>query len=144
MERDGKMGVYLDGSVGVGVSRLEVIEGPSGRRQRTKAERARIAAESLISGVRVADVARKHGTTRWQVYDWRKKLRTGQLVLPESVAGLPMFAPLVVEDPEPDAPAGGGGSGIEIVVGDVVIRAGAGADEGQLTRAIRAARAAAS
>ena len=35
----------------------------------------------------------------------------------------------------------GGG---EIVVGDVVIRAGADADEGQLTRAIRAARAAAS
>ncbi|MDQ3525932.1 MAG: transposase [Chloroflexota bacterium] len=144
LERDGKMGVHLDGSVGVGVSRLEVIEGPSGRRRRTKAERARIAAESLIPGVRVADVARTHGTTRWQVYDWRKKLRTGQLVLPESVAALPIFAPLVVEDPEPDTSAAGGGFGIEIVVGDVVIRAGAGADEGQLTRAIRAARAAAS
>ena len=26
MERDGKMGVHLDGSMGVGVSRLEVIE----------------------------------------------------------------------------------------------------------------------
>ncbi len=36
------MGVHLDGSRGVGVSRLEVVEGPSGRRQRTKAERARI------------------------------------------------------------------------------------------------------
>lgn len=45
MERDGKMGVQLDGSIGVGVSRLEVIGGPSGRRRRTKAERARIAAE---------------------------------------------------------------------------------------------------
>lgn len=144
MERDGKMGVHLDGLVGVGVSRLDVIEGPSGRRRRTKAERARIAAESLIPGVQVADVARKHGTTRWQVYDWRKKLRTGQLVLPESVAALPIFAPLVVEDPEADASVAGGGFGIEIVVGDVVIRAGAGADEGQLTRAIRAARAAAS
>ena len=32
----------------------------------------------------------------------------------------------------------------QIVVADVVIRAGAGADEGRLTRAIRAARAAAS
>ncbi|SEO27685.1 hypothetical protein SAMN04489859_105719, partial [Paracoccus alcaliphilus] len=27
MERDGKMGVQLDGSIGVGVSRLEVIGG---------------------------------------------------------------------------------------------------------------------
>ena len=92
------MGVHLDGSTVVGVSRLEVIEGPSGRRRRTKAERARIAAESLVPGVTVADVARRHGTTRWQVYDWRKKLRTGQLVVPESVAALPMFAELVVED----------------------------------------------
>ena len=35
-------------------------------------------------------------------------------------------------------------SDLEIVVGDIVIRAGADANEGQLTRAIRAARAAAS
>jgi len=47
------------------------IKGPSGRRRLTKAERARIAAESMMPGVTVADVARKHGTTRWQVYDWR-------------------------------------------------------------------------
>jgi transposase len=138
------MGVHLDGSKSVGVSRLEVIEGPSGRRRRTKAERARIAAESMMSGVAVADVARKHGTTRWQVYDWRKQLRKGNLLLPQSVAALPMFAELVVADPELARSATGGGSDIEIVVGDVLIRAGAGANEGQLTRAIRAALAAVS
>ena len=142
MERDGKMGVHLDGSRSVGVSRLEVIEGPSGRRRRTKAERARIAAESMMPGVAVADVARRRGTTRWQIYDWRKQMRKGSLVLPESVAALPMFAELVVAEPE-QAPSAAG-SDIEIVVADVVIRAGAGADEGRLTRAIRAARAAAS
>jgi transposase len=136
------MGVHLDGSTGVGVSRLEVIEGPSGRRQRTKAERARIAAESLMPGVKVADVARKHGTSRWQIYDWRRQLRTGQLVMPESVAALPMFAELVVEAPGADALPPHARSDLEIVVGDVVIRAGADADEGQMTRAIRAARAA--
>ena len=48
-----------------------------------------------------------------------------------------------IEDSAADAPSPGGRSDLEIVVGDVVIRAGAGADEGQLTRAIRAARAAA-
>jgi transposase len=144
LARDGKEGVPFDGSVGFGFSRLEVIEGPSGRRRRTKAERARIAAESLMPGASVADVARKRGTTRWQVYDWRKKLRTGQLVLPESVAALPMFAELAVEDAAPDASSARATPDLEIVVGDVVIRAGAGVDEGQLTRAIRAARAAAS
>ena len=143
MEIDGKMGVQLDGSTSVGVSRLEVIEGPSGRRRRTKAERARIAAESMMLGVTVADVARKHGTTRWQIYDWRKQLRKGNLVVPESVASLPVFAELVVDDSATAAPAAAR-SDLEIILGDVVIRAGAGADEGLLTRAIRAARAAAS
>ncbi len=144
MERDGKMGVQLDGSMGVGVSRLEVIEGPSGRRRRRKAERARIAAESLMPGVTVADVARRYGTTRWQIYDWRKQIRKGNLVVPESVAALPMFAKLVVDDTAAEAPLAVLGSDLEIVVGDVVIRAGSGVDEGRLTRAIRAARAAAS
>lgn len=144
MEQDGKVGVHLAGSFGGGVSRLEVIEGPTGRRRRTKRERARTAAESLMPGVSVADVARRHGTTRWQVYDWRKKLRAGQLVVPESVAALPMFAELVVEG-APAAPATTeAASGVEIVVSDVVIRAGADTAEGLLTRAIRAARAAAS
>ena len=144
MERDGKMGAHLDGPTGVGVSRLEVIEGPSGRRRRTKAERARIAAESMMPGVRVADVARKHGTTRWQIYDWRNQIRKGNLVVPESVAALAMFAELVVDDSAVDAATARPASDLEIVVGDIVIRAGANADEGQLTRAIRAARAAAS
>lgn len=145
MERGGKVCVHLDGSLGGVVSRLEVLEGPTGRRRRTKAERARIAAESLMPGVSVADVARRHGTTRWQVYDWRKKLRTGQLVVPESVAALPMFAELVVEGGSAEVPPTTEvTSGVEIVVGDVVIRTGSGADEKLLTRAIRAARAAVS
>lgn len=94
--------------------------------------------------VTVADTARKHGTTRWQIYDWRKQIRKGNLVVPESIAALPIFAELVVDDRATAAPLVAVGSDIEIIVGDVVIRAGAGADEGQLTRAIRAARAAAS
>lgn len=139
------MGVHLDGSSGGDVSRLEVIEGPTGRRRRTKAERARIAAESLVPGASVTDVARRHGTTRWQVYDWRKKLRTGQLVVPESVVALPMFAELVVEGAAAEMPAETEvTAGVEIVVGDVVIRVGADAEEVLLTRSIRAARAAAS
>jgi transposase len=138
------MGVHLDGSRGVGVSRQEVIEGPSGRRQRTKAERSRIAVESMMPGVKVADVARKHGTTRWQIYDWRKQIRKGSLVVPESVAALPVFAELAVGDCAAEASPPAGKSDLEIIVGGVVIRAGAGTDERQLTRAIRAARAAAS
>ncbi|WP_236938216.1 transposase [Frigidibacter mobilis] len=99
------MGVHLDGSTVFEVSRLDVIEGPSGRRRRNKAERARIAAESMMPGVTVAEVARRHGTTRWQIYDWRKQLRKGNLVVPGNVAVLPVFAELVVDDNSAEAPA---------------------------------------
>lgn len=40
------------------------------------AEKASIAAESRIRGP-VAAIARKHGATRWQVCDWRRRLRQG-------------------------------------------------------------------
>ncbi|MDP2739835.1 MAG: hypothetical protein Q8O82_14330 [Pseudorhodobacter sp.] len=59
-----------------------------------------------MSGVKVADVAPKHGTTRWQICDWRKQIRTGNLMLPENVAALRMFAELVVDDTAADAPRG--------------------------------------
>ena len=63
------------------------------------AEKARIIAESLMPGVRVADVARKYGATRWQVYNWRKRLRRQErLAGPESTDGAPVFAAVVVQD----------------------------------------------
>lgn len=83
MGADGKMDVHLDVPTAGYAGRVEVLDGPTGRRVRSEAERARIAAESLMPGVQVAAVARKHGATRWQVYDWRRRLRQGQLALPE-------------------------------------------------------------
>ncbi|SFU21735.1 transposase [Sedimentitalea nanhaiensis] len=91
------MDVSLDGSTGGYAGRIEVLEGRSGRRFRSEAERARIAAESMMPGAKVADVARRHTVTRWQVYDWRKKLMAGALALPAETADAPMFAALVVE-----------------------------------------------
>jgi transposase len=138
MARDGKMGVHLDVPKLGYAGRLEVIEGPTGRRRRSDAEKARIVAESLLPGVRVADVARRHAVTRWQVYDWRRLVRSGRLALPESVAAAPAFAALVVEP----QPVSAKSAGIEVVVGDVVIRAGQDVEEGHLSRVIRAVRAA--
>src|SRR3546814_461897 len=79
MDRDGKTDVCLDVPNDGYAGRLEVLEGPTGRRRRSEEERARIAAESLLPGAQVAEVARRHGVTRWQVYDWRKRLRAGRL-----------------------------------------------------------------
>jgi transposase len=137
MGRDGKMGVHLDVSGNGSAGRLEVIEGPTGRRKRTRAEKARIVAESLMPGARVAEVARKYGATRWQVYDWRKRLRRQErLALPERAGAAPAFAAVVVVD----APQRSATACIEIVVGDVVIRAEPGVDDEHLSRIIRLAR----
>jgi transposase len=94
---DVKMDGSLDGSTDGYAGRIEVLEGRSGRRLRSEAERARIAAESLVPGAKVADVARWHGATRWQVYDWRRKLTSGALALSEETMTEPAFAALVVE-----------------------------------------------
>ncbi len=143
------MDVSLDGSTDGFAGRIEILEDRSGRRIRSEAERARIAAESLVPGVRVADVARRHEVTRWQVYDWRKKLKTGVLALPAEAAKEPMFAALVVE-PKPIRSSRSRkrcsvmtrSCKIELVVDGVTLRVSADIDEAQLTRTIRAIRAA--
>ncbi|MDE2330133.1 MAG: IS66 family insertion sequence element accessory protein TnpB [Bradyrhizobium sp.] len=111
------MDVQIDLSTAGYGGRLEVLEGPTGRRVRSDAEKARIAAESLLPGG-VAAVVRKHGATRWQVYDWP---RQGQLALPESVAA--SFAPLMVDATSTPARASKAAPAkVEIVIGDMVIR----------------------
>jgi transposase len=121
MIADGKMDVQLDVSKASRVSRLEVIEGPTGRRNRSAAEKAKIAAESLVPGAQVATVARKHGVTRWQVYDWRRRLQRGRLSLPDSTGA--MFAPLMLDEtPMTRAAVQPALAKLEIVVSDVVIR----------------------
>ena len=54
-----------------------------------------------IPGVRVADVARRHGTTRWQVYDWRRRARDGRLALSAETLPAAAFAAVVVEEAQP-------------------------------------------
>ena len=138
MIADGKMDVQLDASKASRVSRLEVIEGPTGRRNRSAAEKAKIAAESLVPGAQVATVARKHGVTRWQVYDWRHRLQRGRLSLPDSLATT--FAPLMLDElPNTRAAVDPVLVKLEIMVSDVVIRTEVDVDD--LARVVLAMRA---
>jgi len=137
---DGYMGVSPDGFAG----RLEVIEGRSGRRRWSDEEKARIASESYRPGVQVADVARRHGTTRWQIYDWRKRLAKGLLALPTELRTPQGFAAVMVEPEEAHlatAPPSSDGV-IDLIVEGMTIRVGMAVDEAHLVRVIRAARTA--
>ena len=143
MGADGKMDVYLDVPTTGYAGRVEVLEGPTGRRVRSEADKARIAAESLMPGMQVTAVARKHGVTRWQVYDWRRRLRQGRLALPESMA--PMFAPLMVEEPSAPQrtmrPSKSTSAKVEIVIDDMVIRTAIDLEHlPQVIRAVLASR----
>lgn len=139
MERDGKMDVHLDVPNDGFAGRLDVIEGPSGRRRRSAAEkRADRSGKPDAGGTRCRGRAPIR-VTRWQVYDWRKQLRSGRLAPPESASCEPAFASLVVEEPSTGKATEGV---IELVVGDVVIRAEPGVDDRHLSRVIRIVRGA--
>ena len=85
-----------------GVSRIEVLDGPTGRRRWPDDVKARIVAESLLPGARVCDVAQKYGLIARHLSQWRGLARQGKLILPEDSTSA--FVPLIVEPearPEP-------------------------------------------
>jgi transposase len=67
-----KQDAAIDAVAGV---RNEVITGGGPRRRWSSAEKASIVRESLKPGAVVSEVAQRHGLTRWQLYDWRRKAR---------------------------------------------------------------------
>ena len=73
--------------------------GGTARRRWPDAEKARIVQESLESGVRVCEVARRNGVKAQQLSVWRSRARRGELALPGSQA--PAFVMVEVE-PEQD------------------------------------------
>lgn len=91
-----------------GVSRIEVLDGPTGRRRWPDDLKARIVAESFQPGARVCDVAAKYGLIARHLSEWRGLARKGELVVPIDVA--PAFVPLVIE-PLADA-AGSADTGV--------------------------------
>lgn len=96
MVRDDQRDVHLDVPKQGFAGRIEVLTGTTGRRRWPDEVKARIVAESYAPGGRVADIARLHGTTRWQVYHWRKLARRGLLALPApagAAAGRPPSPP---------------------------------------------------
>ena len=94
-----------------GVSRIEVLDGPTGRRRWPDDLKARIVAESFQPGARVCDVAAKYGLIARHLSGWRGQARKGELVVP--VATAPTFVPLVIEPSISDtAAAAVGGTGV--------------------------------
>jgi len=122
-------------------ARDEVTSGGDRRRRWSRADKARIVRESLEPGAVVSEVAQRHGLTRWQLYDWRRKTRAApgrsagpgnqaKSVRPKrngsmskAVEALPAFAPVVMATPAiPPQPTASEASLVEIAIGDVSVR----------------------
>jgi len=90
MERQTEHRMELRG----GVSRLEVLEGPTGRQRWPDEVKARIVAETLLPGARVSDVAARYGIAARHLSSWRRLARQGLLALP--AAQEPSVVPIML------------------------------------------------
>ena len=121
MKRFVQSDIHLLGEVRGCVSRIEVLEGPTGRRTWPDDLKAQIVRESLEPGVQVRDVARRHGLAPQHLSTWRGLARQGKLDIAIMEDDLPAFAALEVLDEG----ATGQSVPIEIEANGVIIRLGA-------------------
>ncbi|WP_037306764.1 transposase [Ruegeria halocynthiae] len=100
---------------------LGVIFSSDGRRRWPDDLKARIVAETLLTGAAVNDVAAKYGLKPNHVSSWRRMAKDGDLVLPvlEEEAA---FAPLVVFEEPPALEVMPSTQPIEIAAGDLLIK----------------------
>lgn len=124
------------GTVGGQECRSEVISGIVRRRRWSEEEKAGIVAETFVSGASVLQVAQRHGLSPTQVYAWRSRMRGWQR--PGESAPVTRFMPVVVDDAPPLLSTGS--AAIEVVIGQVTVRVGAGADAGLLGQVLSAVR----
>ena len=125
---------------------IEIVRRTRGYRRWPDDVKARIVAESFQAGVRVAEVARRHGLASHQLSDWRRQARQGLLTLPAEMMadiledGEPAFVPLMVAPDEDKKVADGM---ITIELGDgVVMRVPGNVAEERVAALVRALRSA--
>jgi transposase len=88
------------------VTRMEVLEGPTGRRAWPDDVKAGIVAESFEPGARVCDVARRHWLAPQHLSTWRSLARQGKLDVVVEQDDLPAFATLEILEEDAKRHAG--------------------------------------
>ena len=129
-----------------GFRRVEILTGPTRRRRWSVDQKARIVAETLEPGARVAEVARRWQVCSQQVFGWRRAAGRNVTTAPATMTGkiASGFVPIVTEDgpvtavPTTPAPM------IEVRLAGAAVRVAPGMDDtAQLTAVLQAIRASA-
>jgi transposase len=134
-----------------GYRRIELLMGPDRRRRWSAEEKARIVAETLAPGARVADVARRWQLCSQQIFTWRRQARTDRttMAVDPAASAVPSFVPIITEtaapSPTPSTPSVTAvPPTIEVKLAGAVVRVASGMDATTLTTVLRAVRASAS
>ena len=96
----GSEGRALQDQVNGFAGRVEVIEGPSGRRSWPDDVKPRIVRESLEPGATVSEVARRHRISPQHLTLWRRAARQGRLSVSvgyDDKVGDASFVPLAID-----------------------------------------------
>jgi transposase len=126
--------------------RVEVLTGPGRRRRWSDEQKALVAAEAMVPGAVVAQIARRWQVCASQVFSWRGAALRATSGKTPAIA--PAFVPIVEAAMIPgrpsSLPAPAQVGEIEIETGGAKIRVASGVDAKTLTSVLRAVRAAAS
>jgi len=79
----------------------EILVGPERRRRWSDEQKMAIVVEAASGDATVSDVARRHGISRQQIYQWRSDIRRGRLI---DHAGGPFLAVEFIEAASGDTP----------------------------------------
>jgi transposase len=111
------VGVHRERSMEA-VGFVELLAAPSSKRRWSDEAKGRIVAETLVVGVTVNEVARRHGVKANHVSSWRSLARKGKLIVPD-IAGAD-FAPPVAMTQTLEPPIVT--STVDLVIGPVTVR----------------------
>lgn len=97
---------------------MELLAAPAAKRRWSDEAKGRIVAETLVAGVSVNEVARRHALKANHLSAWRTMARKGKLVVPE-IAGAEFAAPVALAQPVETPVAT---TSIDLVIGPVTVR----------------------
>jgi len=96
---------------------VELLAAPAAKRRWSDEAKGQMVAETLVPGVTVNEVARRHGLKANHLSSWRTLARQGKLVVPE-IAGAEFAAAVVTGQPV-EMPVT---TAIDLIIGPVTVR----------------------
>jgi transposase len=116
---------------------VELLAAPAAKRRWFDEAKGRMVTETLVPGVTVNEVARRHGLRANHLSSWQTLARQGKLVVPEA-AGAEFAAPVATAQAV-DTPVGT--ASIDLLIGPVTVRLDAATPAARIAELILAVQA---